>query len=150
MKAQNTNDRNQIYTPVRFSGALGSLTYLAVVDTGAMISVVPSSVAAAVGALRTGMKVSVKGVHPDIRELEVCVVGICFPELTRKRHFFPVLVSDWVEVPLIGLDVLKEFGLQIDARTGKLFSRNELWEVWKEICALLLAMWFIVSLLQEQ
>jgi len=87
----------------------------ALVDTGATLSVVPRSVAEELGLPVIGKRLvsTAKG----SAELDECV-GVV-EVMGRKAHTH-VLVSDEVDVVLIGVTALEILGLEVDPVTGRL------------------------------
>jgi clan AA aspartic protease len=87
----------------------------ALVDTGATLSVVPRKIAEelqlpVIGRRRTA---TAKGVI----ELDECV-GIV--EVMDKKAYSHILVSDDIDVVLIGIVTLETLGLEVDPVAGKL------------------------------
>jgi len=88
----------------------------ALVDTGATYTVIPRSLADEIGAPRTGICADVKTVN-GVARLEFTHVVI---EIEGVVALEAVLVSDGLEIPLIGVRTLEGLGLRADPATGRL------------------------------
>jgi len=123
-----------IYVPVRFKGARNEVVRRSLIDTGAEISLVPIDLARQVGAWCTNQTIGITGIHGHSRIVPLVKMGIFFPKLSGKGGYFLIAVGDTNE-PLIGIDVLRLLGIEIDTRTGKLEVKNEIWEAFKTLSA---------------
>lgn len=92
-----------------------SASIKALVDTGATLSVVPRRVADELGLPVVG-KATVKTAK-GVTEFEV---RYGFIEIMGEETPTRILVSDEIDVALIGLTVLESLGLEVDPITGKL------------------------------
>jgi predicted aspartyl protease len=123
----------RIYKDVRFKGAKGGIIKQSLIDTGASISLVPVELANSVGAWHTNQNLNIVGVHGQKRKLPLEKMGIFFPDLENKGGYLVVSVSDIEETPIIGMDILKPLGINIDTKTGELSIKNEIWEAFKTL-----------------
>jgi clan AA aspartic protease len=87
----------------------------ALVDTGATLSVIPRKIAVELQLPVIGRRrvVTAKGVT----ELEECI-GIV--EVMGRKAYSHILVSDDIDVVLIGAVTLETMGLEVDPVTGRL------------------------------
>lgn len=92
-----------------------SASIKALVDTGATLSVIPRRVADELG-LPVVSKAAVKTAK-GVTEFEV---RYGFIEIMGEETPTRILVSDEIDVALIGLTVLESLGLEVDPITGKL------------------------------
>jgi len=93
------------------------LETLAIVDTGASYTIIPSRVDERLGGLpRSGRRVRVKTAKGE----DVLEEAMALVELEGEKGFTPVLVSASLDEVLIGLLTLEAFGLKVDPITGRL------------------------------
>jgi len=103
------------------------------IDTGADISIIPLKLAVMIGAWRTDQTINISGVHGQSRTLPLGVAHIYFPSLSEMGGRFVIAISDIEQKPIIGMDILRPLGINIDTRTHQLSVRNELWEAFKTL-----------------
>jgi predicted aspartyl protease len=139
----------RIYKPIKFKGARRRITKQSLIDTGANISLIPIELARHIGAWRTNQNVNVKGVHGQQRPLPLGKIGIFFPDLGNKGGYFLVAVSDVEEVPIIGMDVLKPLGINIDTKTEELSIKHEVWEAFKTLSGIGIAFFLGVKIIEK-
>jgi len=139
----------RIYKPIKFKGARGETIRESLIDTGASISLIPKELAITVGAWPTDLNVNVRGVHGESRSLPIGRIGTFFPELGDKGGYFLVAVSDVEKKPVIGMDILKPLGVTIDTKTGELSIKNEIWEAFKTISGIAVAVFFGVKISEK-
>ena len=137
-----------IYKSVKFRGARGETIRKSLIDTGASISLIPRELAITVEAWRTGQYINVTGVHGKSRVLPIGKIGIFFPTLGDKGGYFFVAVSDVEKEPIIGMDVLKPLGINIETKTGELSIKNEMWEALRIGVAFFLG-FFLAKILEK-
>ena len=58
-------------------------------------------------------------------------------------------VSDVEREPIIGMDVLKLLGVSIDTKTGELSIKNEIWEAFKTISGVGVALFIGTKILEK-
>lgn len=139
----------RIYKPIKFRGAHGETTRESLIDTGADISLIPRELAITVGAWRTSQYVNVTGVHGQSRDLPIGKIGVFFPTLGDKGGHFFVAVTDVEKEPIIGMDVLKLLGISIEAKTGELSIKNEIWEAFKTLSTIGVSFFLGVRILEK-
>lgn len=124
----------RIYHRVELQAAHARVVSNALIDTGAELSMIPSSAASMVGAWLTNHSQSVVGVHQDTRTFPLVLVDVSFGDL-RVGGRFAFVMSDIVNEVIIGMDVLKRLGLSIDVAADELSVKNRAWEVFKTVAA---------------
>jgi len=139
----------RIHKLIKFKGARKEIIEQSLIDTGASISLIPIESARRVGAWRTDQNVNVVGVHGQSRALPLGKVGIFFPDLGDKGGDFIVAVSDVEKEPIIGMDILKPLGISIDTKTGELSIKNEVWEAFKTLSGIGIAIFLGVKILEK-
>lgn len=87
----------------------------ALVDTGAMLTVIPRKIALNLNLKPTGKSIVETGAGR--MELERSRIWI---ELEGRGEVVPALISDVIDKVLIGVTTLEVLGLQVDPLTGKL------------------------------
>ncbi len=110
----------RIYRPIKFKGANKEITKPSLIDTGDSISLIPIELAWCVGVWRTNQDVNVIVVHGQQRRPPLGKVGIFFPDLGNKGGDFLVAVSDVEKESIIGMNILRTLGINIDTKTGEL------------------------------
>ncbi len=60
-----------------------------------------------------------------------------------------VAVSDIEGDPIIGMDVLKPLGITIDSRTEELLIKNVIWEAFKTLSGIGVAVFIVVKILDK-
>jgi clan AA aspartic protease len=96
-----------------FSG--GSVSVKALVDTGATLTVIPRRVAEELQLLVIGRRrvATAKG----LTELDECLVAV---EIMGRKAYTHILVSDDVDVALLGAVTLETLGFEVDPVMGGL------------------------------
>ncbi len=105
-----------VFVKARFVGDRGDKIADALIDTGATYTVIPRRLAEEIGAPRTGIYAEVKTANGVVK-LELTHVVL---EMEGTRALEAVLVSDSLEIPLIGVRTLEGLGFRVDPTTGKL------------------------------
>jgi clan AA aspartic protease len=100
---------------IRSSSTGRAVAVKALVDTGATLSVIPRKIAIELQLPVIGRRrvATAKGVT----ELDECI-GIV--EVMSRKAYTHILVSDDIDVALIGATTLETMGLEVDPATGKL------------------------------
>lgn len=125
----------RIYHSIQLQASRAQAPYNALIDTGAEISMIPSSAASVVGAWRTDYTQSVTGVHQDTKTFPMVVAYLSFPDLNVGGRF-PFVMSGLSQEVVIGIDILKPLGISIDTATNRLSVKSEVWEAFKTLAAL--------------
>lgn len=126
-----------IYHDVRFEGTRTNTIEKSMIDTGASISMIPRRLADAVGAWPTSLHMTVEGVHKQQKTLPLAAIRISFPGLNGAGGQLLVAVSDDLDTPLIGMDILRPLGVSINAGTHQLEIRNEAFDAFRNLSAVL-------------
>lgn len=105
-----------VFVKARFMGNRGDKIADALIDTGATYTVIPRRLAEEIGAPGTGIYAEVKTAN-GVAKLEFTHVVL---EIEGIRALEAVLVSDSLEIPLIGVRTLEGLGFRVDPTTGKL------------------------------
>lgn len=139
----------RIYVEVQLQGETNSNRHSALVDTGAELSLIPSSIARNIGAWYTTCQTNVVGVHGQSRILPIVVANLYFPSLNSAGGEFPFAISDVEQELIIGMDILRPLGITVDTKTGKLSIENEIWEAFKTLAAVGVFVWGGIKVLQK-
>jgi len=123
----------RIHENVRLQGARGENMERALIDTGAEISVMPLSVATNIGAWRTNQQTNIVGIFGQARMLPIIVANLYFPSLNNVGGQFAFAMSDMEQEFIVGMDILKPLGINIDTKTHQLSIKNEIWEAFKTL-----------------
>lgn len=92
-----------------------SATVEAIVDTGALLTVVPKRLADELGINSVEEEIVATGAGPiKVRK------GRAWIRVNDKEELFRVWISDIIDKVLLGVIVLEEFGFQVDPATRKL------------------------------
>ncbi len=94
---------------------------------------IPIKLARSVGVGRTGQCRTVTGVYGQSKKLTLVEIKIFFPDLEDKGGSFLVAISDLEKESRISMDILRPLGISIDAKTGELSIKKEIWEAFKTL-----------------
>ena len=150
--ASDTGDAVVIFRPevrIRVHGPSDSADFLALVDTGAELSLIPSSIARNIGAWSTSQQTNVVGVHGQGRILPIVVANLYFPLLNDVGGEVVFAMSDAEQELIIGMDILRPLGIIVDTKTGKLSIKNEIWEAFKTLATVGVLVWGGIKVLQK-
>lgn len=139
----------RIYVEVCLQGETNYTSYGALVDTGAELSLIPSSIARSIGAWSTSQQTNVIGVHGQGRILPIVVANIYFPSLNNAGGEVAFAMSDVEQEPIIGMDILKPLGIIVDTKTSKLSINNEIWEAFKTLATIGVLVWGGIKILNK-
>jgi clan AA aspartic protease len=92
-----------------------SVSLKALVDTGATLTVVPRKIVKELNLLLIGKRVAATA--KGVAEFDECLGVI---EIMGRKAYSHMLVSDEIDVALIGTVALETLGFEIDPVTGKL------------------------------
>jgi clan AA aspartic protease len=92
-----------------------SMSLKALVDTGATLTVVPRKIVKELNLLLIGKRVATTA--KSVAEFDECLGVI---EIMGRKAYSHMLVSDEIDVALIGTVALETLGFEIDPVTGKL------------------------------
>ncbi len=128
---------NRIRAEVRFRGSSGTKTTRAILDTGAPCCMIPRQLANELGAPSSDVAVPIQYANGRTEDathtrVHVLVAGAVTDELRVLA-----LVSDTQLEPIIGLDVMRHFRIEIDSRTGQIKSTNGTFETLKTASAII-------------
>lgn len=139
----------QIYVEVHLQGETNYTSHSALVDTGAELSLIPSSIARDIGAWSTSQQTNVVGVHGQGRILPIVVANLCFPSLNNVGGEVAFAMSDVEQELIIGMDILGPLGIIVDTKTGKLSIKNEVWEAFKTLATVGVLVWGGIKVVQK-
>ena len=139
----------RINVEVHLQGETNSTSHSALVDTGAELSLIPSSIARNIGAWNTSQQTNVVGVHGQGRILPIVVANLYFPSLNNVGGEVAFAMSDVEQELIVGMDVLRPLGITVDTRTGRLSIKNEIWEAFKTLATVGVLVWGGIKVLQK-
>ena len=139
----------RIYAEVQLQGETTFISQNALVDTGAEISLIPSSIARNVGAWNTNQQTNVVGVHGQGRILPIVVANLYFPSLNNVGGEVAFTMSDVEQEVIVGMDILEPLGIIVDTKTGQLSIKNEIWEAFKILATVGVIAWGGIKALQK-
>ena len=137
----------RIYEQILFKGAETEIIENALIDTGADISMIPKGLANTIGAWRTNQNMDIIGVHNNKRTLPIGIANIYFSSLDNIGSQFSIVISDLEEKPLIGMDIMRPLGININTRTHKVTVNNETWEAFKTLSGIIVGGFIVVKAL---
>lgn len=143
----------RINVDVQLEGETNLITQTALIDTGAEISIMPSSMARNIGVWSTNQQTNAVGVFGQGRTLPIIVADIHFPSLKNVGAQFPFAMSDVEQELIVGMDILTPLGVIVNTQTGQLSIKNETWEAFKILTAIGIIVWGgikVVKKLSEQ
>lgn len=106
-----------VWTEIRISDTekKKSATVQALVDTGAMLTVLPQKLANELGIEAVEEETVATGAGPiKVKRGRALIM------VNGKEELFRVWISDVIDKVILGVIVLEEFGFQVDPTTGKL------------------------------
>lgn len=139
----------RIYVEVQLQGETNSTSHSALVDTGAELSLIPSSIARNIGAWNTSQQTNVVGVHGQGRILPIVVTNLYFPSLNNAGGEVAFAMSDVEQELIVGMDILRPLGIIVDTKTSKLSIKNEIWEAFKTLATVGVLVWGGIKALQK-
>ena len=139
----------RIYVEVQLQGETNSTSHSALVDTGAELSLIPSSIARNIGAWNTSQQTNVVGVHGQGRILPIVVANLYFPSLNNAGGEVAFAMSDVEQELIVGMDILRPLGIIVDTKTSKLSIKNEIWEAFKTLATVGVLVWGGIKALQK-
>lgn len=139
----------RIYVEVQLQGETNSTSHSALVDTGAELSLIPSSIARNIGAWNTSQQTNVVGVHGQGRILPIVVANLYFPSLNNAGGEVAFAMSDVEQELIVGMDILRPLGIIVDTKTSKLSIKNEIWEAFKTLATVGVLVWGGIKGLQK-
>jgi len=119
----------------------------ALIDTGADISIIPSSIAYRIGAWHTNQQTTIVGVHGKAKMLPLVSAYLYFPFLNNKGGKF-IFAMNNREEPIVGMDILRPIGITINTKTHQLSIKNEVWEAFKTLAAVGVIVWGGIKLFE--
>lgn len=137
----------RIYEQILFQGAETKIIENALIDTGAEISLIPKGLANTIGAWHTNQNMDIIGVHNHKRTLPIGIANIYFSSLDDVGGQFSIAISDLEEEPLIGMDIMRPLGININTRTHKVTVNNEIWEAFKTLSGIIVGGFIVVKAL---
>lgn len=137
----------RIYKQILFQGAETEIIENALIDTGAEISMIPKGLANSIGAWHTNQNMDIIGVHNHKRTLPIGIANIYFSSLDDVGGQFSIAISDLEEEPLIGMDIMRPLGININTRTHKVTVNNETWEAFKTLSGIIVGGFIVVKAL---
>ena len=139
----------RIYVEVQLQGETNSTSHSALVDTGAELSLIPSSIARNIGAWNTSQQTNVVGVHGQGRILPIVVANLYFPSLNNAGGEVAFAMSDVEQELIVGMDILRPLGIIVDTKTSELSIKNEIWEAFKTLATVGVLVWGGIKGLQK-
>lgn len=139
----------RIYVEVQLHGETNSTSHSALVDTGAELSLIPSSIARNIGAWNTSQQMNVVGVHGQGRILPIVVTNLYFPSLNNAGGEVAFAMSDVEQELIVGMDILRPLGIIVDTKTSELSIKNEIWEAFKTLATVGVLVWGGIKALQK-
>lgn len=126
----------QIHADVTFEGAHASETHPSLIDTGAVVTLLPLDLAGRVGASDFDEVVTLSGFNGHPSRCAVIGVKATFPGLQGKGGLVRVYAMPNLDRPIIGMDIMKPMGIAIDTRTHSLTINIPMWEGFKKAAAI--------------
>ena len=126
-------DKSKIMVDILVGGVNGTIKKQALVDTGAEVSLMPEHIAVQIGAWETNQNMSIVDANMNTKTLPIIAAFIGFPELSKDVYKFPFGMHDLNQEIILGMDILKPTGINIDTKNNKLTVKNEIWEAFKTI-----------------
>jgi predicted aspartyl protease len=139
----------EIHVEVHLQGGRNYASHSALVDTGAELSLIPSSIARDIGAWSTREQTNVVGIHGQSRILPIVVASLYFPSLNNVGGEVAFAMSDVEQSLIIGMDVLEPLGIIVDTKMGKLSIRNEVWEAFKTLATVGVLVWGGIKVVEK-
>ena len=139
----------EIYVEVHLQGGTNYASHSALVDTGAELSLIPSSIARNIGAWNTSQQTNVVGVHGQGRILPIVVTNLYFPSLNNAGGEVAFAMSDVEQELIVGMDILRPLGIIVDTKTSELSIKNEIWEAFKTLATVGVLVWGGIKALQK-
>jgi len=107
----------------------------------------PKGLANTIGAWHTNQNMDIIGVHKQKRTLPIGIANIYFSSLGDIGGPFSIAISDIEVEPIIGMDIMRPLGININTRTHELTLNNEIWEAFKTLSGIIVGGFIVVKAL---